>query len=82
MLPVLLLVVDAPHARAAARRAGAPVRWCAWRGAGAVALLAVALVPPLGLGDPQTEQTAVALVLVGHRDRRRAPAGAACSCSG
>ena len=34
-------------------------------GAGAVALLSVALIPPLGLGDRQTEQTAVALVLVG-----------------
>ena len=34
-------------------------------GAGAVALAAVVLVPPLGLDDPQTEQTAVALVLVG-----------------
>jgi hydrogenase-4 component E len=34
-------------------------------GAGAVALLATALVPPLGLGDALTEQAAVALVLVG-----------------
>ena len=34
-------------------------------GAGAVALLAVLLVPPLGLTDPHTEHTAVALVLVG-----------------
>jgi hydrogenase-4 membrane subunit HyfE len=34
-------------------------------GAAAVALLAAALVPPLGLGDPRTEHAAVALVLVG-----------------
>jgi len=33
--------------------------------AGAVALAAAALVPPLGLGDAQVEQTSVALVLVG-----------------
>jgi hydrogenase-4 membrane subunit HyfE len=64
VLPVLLLVVIrrtreprlvAPAAPALARLAGA----------GAVALIAAALVPPLGLGDAQTEQTAVALVLVG-----------------
>ena len=64
VLPALLLVVMrrtreprlvAPAAPALARLAGA----------GAVALAAAALVPPLGLGDPQTEQTAVALVLVG-----------------
>jgi hydrogenase-4 component E len=63
-LPVLLVVVIrrtreprlvAPAAPALARLAGA----------GAVALMATALVPPLGLGDAQTEQTAVALVLVG-----------------
>lgn len=34
-------------------------------GAGGVALLAVLLVPPLGLADPHTEHTAVALVLIG-----------------
>lgn len=34
-------------------------------GAGAVALLAGLLVPPLGLGNAQTEHAAVALVLVG-----------------
>jgi hydrogenase-4 membrane subunit HyfE len=34
-------------------------------GAGAVALAAGALLPPLGLGDAQTEHAAVALVLVG-----------------
>lgn len=64
VLPVLLLLVIrrtreprlvAPAAPALARLAGA----------GAVALAATVLVPPLGLGDPQTEQTAVALVLVG-----------------
>jgi hydrogenase-4 component E len=63
-LPALLLVVMrrtreprlvAPAAPALARLAGA----------GAVAFAAVALVPPLGLGDPHTENTAVALVLVG-----------------
>lgn len=34
-------------------------------GAAAVALLAAALVPPLGLGNPRTEHAAVALVFVG-----------------
>jgi hydrogenase-4 component E len=34
-------------------------------GAAAVALLAAALVPPLGLGDPRTEHASVALVFVG-----------------
>lgn len=64
VLPALLLAVMrrtreprlvAPATSALARLAGA----------GAVALVAVALVPPLGLDDAQTEQTAVALVLVG-----------------
>lgn len=64
VLPLLLVVVIrrtreprlvAPAAPALARLAGA----------GAVALATTVLVPPLGLGDPQTEQTAVALVLVG-----------------
>jgi hydrogenase-4 membrane subunit HyfE len=63
-LPALLLVVMrrtreprlvAPAAPALARLAGA----------GAVAFAALALVPPLGLGDAHTEHTAVALVLVG-----------------
>jgi len=63
-LPALLLVVMrrtreprlvAPAAPALARLAGA----------GAVAFAAVALVPPLGLGNAHTEHTAVALVLVG-----------------
>jgi len=63
-LPALLLVVMrrtreprlvAPAAPALARLAGA----------GALAFAAVALVPPLGLGDAHTEHTAVALVLVG-----------------
>jgi hydrogenase-4 component E len=34
-------------------------------GAAAVALLVVALIPPLGTGDTHAEKTAVALVLVG-----------------
>jgi hydrogenase-4 component E len=34
-------------------------------GAGAIALVPGALLPPLGLGDARTEHTAVALVLVG-----------------
>src|SRR5213078_5369556 len=34
-------------------------------GAGALALVTAVLLPPLGLGDAQTERTAVALVLVG-----------------
>lgn len=64
ILPALLLVVMrrtreprlvAPAAPGLARLAGG----------GAVAFAAVALVPPLGLGDARTEQTAVALVLVG-----------------
>jgi len=64
VLPALLLVVlgrtrearlIAPAAPALARLAGA----------GAVALAASVLVPPLGLGNPQVEHTAVALVLVG-----------------
>jgi len=64
VLPLLLLAVIrrtreprlvAPAAPALARLAGA----------GAVALAATVLVPPLGLGDAQTEQTSVALVLVG-----------------
>jgi len=34
-------------------------------GAAAIALLAAALVPPLGLGNPRTEHASVALVLIG-----------------
>ena len=64
VLPVLLLVV-VRRTREPRLVAPAAPRSCAWRGAGAVALAATALVPPLGLGDAQTEQTAVALVLVG-----------------
>jgi hydrogenase-4 component E len=64
LLPVLLVVVIrrtreprlvAPAAPALARLGGA----------GALALAATALVPPLGLGDPQIERTAVGLVLIG-----------------
>ena len=64
VLPVLLLVVvrRTREPRLVAPAAPALVRL---GGAGAVALAATALVPPLGLGDAQTEQTAVALVLVG-----------------
>jgi len=64
VLPALLLVVmrRTPEARLVAPAAPALARLA---GAGGVALVAAALVPPLGLGDAQTEQTAVALVLVG-----------------
>jgi len=64
VLPVLLLVVvrRTREPRLVAPAAPALVRLA---GAGAVALVAAALVPPLGLGDAQTEHTAVALVLVG-----------------
>jgi len=63
-LPLLLLAVVrrtqeprlvAPAAPALARLGGA----------GAVALAAAVLVPPLGLGNPQVERTAVGLVLIG-----------------
>lgn len=63
-LPALLVVIlrrtREPQLVAAA--AGPLVRLA---GAGAVALLAVVLVPPLGLGDPRAEQASVALVLIG-----------------
>jgi len=63
-LPALLLAVlrrtREPHLVAAA--AGPLARLA---GAGAVALLAVALLPPLGTSDPHAEKTAVALVFVG-----------------
>lgn len=64
VLPLLLLVVirRTPEPRLVAPAAPALARLA---GAGAVALAAAALVPPLGLGDAQIEQTAVALVLVG-----------------
>jgi hydrogenase-4 membrane subunit HyfE len=64
VLPALLLVVvrrtrESRLVTAAAR----PL--ARFAGAGAAALSATVLVPPLGLGDAQTEQSAVALVLVG-----------------
>jgi hydrogenase-4 component E len=64
LLPALLLVVmrRTREARLVAPAAPALARLA---GAGAVALLATALVPPLGLDDRQVEQTAVAVVLVG-----------------
>ena len=64
VLPTLLLVVmrRTREARLVAPAAGPLLRLA---GAGAVALLAVLMVPPLGLSDPQTEGTAVALVLMG-----------------
>jgi hydrogenase-4 membrane subunit HyfE len=64
VLPALLIIVirRTREPRLVAPAAPALVRLA---GAGAVALAAAALVPPLGLGDAQTEHTAVALVLVG-----------------
>jgi hydrogenase-4 component E len=64
VLPVLLFAVmrRTREPRLVVAAAGPLLRL---GGAGAVALLSVALIPPLGLGDRQTEQTAVALVLVG-----------------
>jgi hydrogenase-4 component E len=64
VLPVLLyvLVRRTPKSRPITARSGPLVRLA---GGAALALLAAALVPPLGVGDAQTEQTAVALVLVG-----------------
>lgn len=64
VLPALLLVVmrRTREPRLVAPAAPALVRLA---GAGAVALAAAALVPPLGLGDTQTEHIGVALVLVG-----------------
>ncbi len=63
-LPALLFVVmrRTREPRLVAAAAGPLVRLA---GVGVVALLVVAIIPPLGLGDRQTEQTAVALVLVG-----------------
>ena len=64
VLPVLLVVLvrRTPKTRPVAAAAGALVRLA---GAAGLALLAVVLVPPLGLGDTRVEQTAVALVLIG-----------------
>jgi hydrogenase-4 component E len=64
VLPALLylLIRRTPEARPVAAAAGPMVRLAA---AGAVALCAVLLMPPLGLGAAHTEHTAVALVLVG-----------------
>jgi hydrogenase-4 component E len=64
VLPTLLIILirRTREPRLIAPAAPALVRLA---GAGAVALAAAALVPPLGLGDSQTEHTAVALVLVG-----------------
>ncbi len=63
-LPALLLGVlrRTRETRRVAPATGPLVRLA---GAGALALLAGALVPPLGLGDARTEHAAVALVLVG-----------------
>jgi hydrogenase-4 component E len=63
-LPALLLVVirRTQEPRLVAPAASALTRL---GGAGAVALAAAVLVPPLGLGDAQTERTAVGLVLIG-----------------
>jgi hydrogenase-4 component E len=64
VLPTLLYVLirRTPEARAVAAPAGPMLRLAA---AGTVALCAVVLTPPLGLGAPHTEHAAVALVLVG-----------------
>jgi hydrogenase-4 membrane subunit HyfE len=64
VLPALLyvLVRRTPKTRPIAAPAGPLVRLA---GAAALALLAAVLVPPLGVGSAQAEQTAVALVLVG-----------------
>jgi hydrogenase-4 component E len=64
VLPTLLyvLVRRTPEARPVTAPAGPMVRLAA---AGTVALCAVVLTPPLGLGAPHTEHIAVALVLVG-----------------
>jgi len=64
VLPALLFVVmrRTREPRLVAPAAGPLVRLA---GAGVVALVGVALLPPLGLEDRQTEQIAVALVLIG-----------------
>lgn len=63
-LPALLLVIThrTREPRLVAPAAGPLTRLA---GAGAVGLLAIALVPALGLGDRQVEQTSVALVMIG-----------------
>jgi hydrogenase-4 component E len=63
-VPALLLAVvrRTREARLVAPAAGPLVRLA---GAGMVALVSVALVPPLGLGDAQAEHSSVALVLIG-----------------
>jgi len=63
-LPMLLYVLirRTPEARPVTAPAGPMMRLAA---AGTVALCAVVLTPPLGLGAPHTEHAAVALVLVG-----------------
>ena len=64
VLPTLLYVLirRTPEARPVTAPAGPMVRLAA---AGTVALCAVVLTPPLGLGAPHTEHITVALVLVG-----------------
>jgi len=64
VLPTLLYVLirRTPEARPVTAPAGPMVRLAA---AGTVALCAVVLTPPLGIGAQHTEHTAVALVLVG-----------------
>ena len=64
VLPALLylLIRRTPEASLVLSAAGPIVRLAA---AGAAALCAVLLVPPLGLGAPHTEHAAFALVLVG-----------------
>ena len=64
VLPALLLYAmrRTREPRLVAPAVNAPVRLAI---AGALALSAAALVPPLGLDDPYVEQTAVALVLGG-----------------
>lgn len=57
-----VLIRRTPEARPVTAPAGPMVRLAA---AGTVALCAVVLTPPLGLGAPHTEHTAVALALVG-----------------
>lgn len=64
VLPALLFVVMRRTREPRLVAAASPVL-VRLAGAGAVALAVTALVPPLGLGDKQAEQTAVALVLIG-----------------
>jgi hydrogenase-4 membrane subunit HyfE len=64
VIPVLLyaLMRRTREARLVVAAVGPLVRLA---GAGALALFAAAVVPPLGLGNAHTEHTAVALVLIG-----------------